>query len=152
VARRIDYMPNENVCMFWVVDNNLWLEKTPLDLFRNSMSNFNQRSVITFREAHFRTWGKWCAKYQYNQKEEHFMYHPRGRVSYFPRVDKYELVIDPCLINSDFVDIILEECGITRDNTSIVIQSDDQTLHYICHKCRPEIFNDKRSLKPDVVL
>ena len=145
-------MPDEYVCMFWVVDNNLWLEKTSLDVFRKNMKSFHTRNVITFRQAHVQSWLNWCRKYGYDPNEKDFMYHPRGRTSYFTKTNRFELVIDPCLIKSDHVDVILEECGINRSNTKIVTQSDDQTLHYVCHKCRPDIFDKKGKVKPNAVI
>ena len=36
-----------------------------------------------------------------------------------------------------------DECGINRVNTEIVTKSDDQSLHYVCHKCKPQAFDDK---------
>jgi len=124
-------------------------EKESLADFQTRLSDsFFQRNVITYREAHFRTWHKWCAEYGYDQKEEHFMYHPRGRVSYFPPTNDFELVIDPCLLDEDsMVDRILSECGISRENTNIVTQSDDQSLHYVCHKCEPQSFDNKGRYK-----
>jgi len=138
-------MHNDFIGMFWDVNDSLWLKKVSLDDFRHKLkSSFNMRSVITYPEAHFKVWTNWCGEFGHNPGEEHFMYHPRGRISYFPRINKFELVIDPCLINNaDLVDRILNECGITRDNTRIVTQSDDQSLHYVCHKCKPSSFDDK---------
>jgi|GEM_PF-4466108 len=138
-------MQDEYVGMFWYVINDLWQKKVPLSFFRDKLkNNFQMRSVITYPEAHFKVWAKWCAEYGYNPDEKHFMYHPRGRISYFPRINKFELVIDPCLINNtSLVDNILSDCGINRENTKIVTQSDDQSLHYVCHKCKPASFDDK---------
>ena len=138
-------MQTEHVGMFWVVNNVLWIKKTSLDDFRQKMkTSFNQRRVITYSDAHFRTWHNWCDEYCYDRREKHFMYHPRGRISYFPRLNKFELVIDPCLLDdNNLIDNILDECGISRENTMIVSQSDDQSLHYICHKCTPELFDNE---------
>ena len=138
-------MHNDFIGMFWDVNNNLWLKKVSLDDFRHKLKgSFNMRSVITYPEAHFKVWPDWCNEFGYNPGEEHFMYHPRGRISYFPRINMFELVIDPCLINNtDLVDRILSECGITREKTRIVTQSDDQSLHYICHICKPSLFDNK---------
>ena len=143
--KRIVFMHNDFIGMFWDVSDNLWLKKVSLDDLRSKLkSSFNMRSVITYPEAHFKVWANWCIEFRHNQGEEHFMYHPRGRISYFPRINKFELVIDPCLINNtELVDRILNECGITRDNTRIVTQSDDQSLHYICYKCKPSSFDEK---------
>ena len=138
-------MQYEYIGMFWDVNNNLWLKRVSLEDFRNKMgSRFNLRSVITYPEAHFKVWTNWCLEFGYNQDEEHFMYHPRGRISYFPRTNMFELVIDPCLINNTSLVVqILNECGINRENTMLVTQSDDQSLHYVCHKCEPKSFDDK---------
>jgi len=137
-------MNDEFVGMFWVVNNDLWLRKTPLDDFRKTLKdNFKQRKTITYRQAHVVKWTSWCKEFDYDQREEHFMYHPRGRISYFPGSDKFELVIDPCLKdNTSLVDKILDECGLNRENTFLVTQSDDQSLHYVCHKCKPESFDE----------
>ena len=143
--KRTDYMRDEYIGMFWDVHNDLWLKKVPLEDFKTKLkSTFNMRSVITYPEAHFKVWTRWCEEFGYNPGEEHFMYHPRGRISFFPRINKFELVIDPCLINNaTLVDQILNECGIDRENTIIVTQSDDQSLHYVCHKCKPWAFDEK---------
>ena len=152
MERKIEYMAEQYVCMFWVVNDKLWLEKTSLDIFKKSIKDFHERRVITFRQAHVREWGKWCEKYDSSKKDAHFMYYPRGRVSNFPRINKFELVIDPCLINAEHVDTILKACGIDNNNTYIVTQSDDQTLHYICHNCRPDAFDTNKQLNESVSL
>jgi len=138
-------MQDESIGMFWDVNQSLWLKTVSLESFRLKMgSSFTLRSVITYPDAHFKVWANWCKEYGYNPGEEHFMYHPRGRISYFPRISTFELVIDPCLVNNaNLVDKILSDCGINRENTRIVTQSDDQSLHYICHKCSPSSFDDK---------
>lgn len=141
-------MNNEYVCMFWVVNDDLWLEKTSLDEFKKILgTSFYERGTITFRQAHLATWHRWCKKRGYEPGEKHFMYYPRGRTSYFPKTKKFELVIDPCLLNTGHVDNVLSECGISRNNSRIVTQSGDQSLHYICHKCKPDFFDNQGRFK-----
>jgi hypothetical protein len=135
--------------MFWVVDDELWIEKTPLQAFRDALGevNYAKSDSITFAQAHFRVWKNWCAKHGYNVGDESFMYQPRGRVSYSPKSNMFELVIDPCLIGSKHEARILKECGISRKDTRILKQSGDQNLHYICKTCRPDVFDSKRREK-----
>jgi len=142
-------MQPDYVGMFWFVNGELWLKTISLDELRKEMKfKFTQRNVITYPDAHFKVWVNWCEEYGTSEKYKHFMYYPRGRISHFPKSNRYELVIDSCLIaNAPLVDGILSECGISRNNTNIVTQSDDKSKHYICHRCRPELFDDEGNIK-----
>ena len=64
-------MQDEYIGMFWVVNQELWSKKVPLETFRMKLGNtFNLRSVITYPEAHFKVWINWCRDYGYNPGEE----------------------------------------------------------------------------------
>ena len=136
-------MMNESVGMFWVVDGDLWIKTESLSSYKERMgATFHRRSTITYSGAHVREWAEWCDEYGLADHPESFMYYPRGRISYFIRSNIFELVIDPCLItDTKLVDRILSTCGIKRENTEVVTQSSDQSLHYICIKCRPDLFD-----------
>ena len=138
-------MTNESVGMFWVVNGKLWIKTESLSYYKQKMgATYHRRSTITYSGAHVRDWISWCNEFGLDPYPESFMYYPRGRISYFIRSNTFELVIDPCLVSDDvFIDKILSDCGITRENTDIVTQSADQTLHYICKDCQPQLFNSK---------
>ena len=60
-------------------------------------------------------------------------YFPRGRVMYNTKENIFQVLVDPCVINDDFLLSIIQ--SLVLDPRHTIILEDD---HYVCNKCESE--------------